>query len=119
MGFVPNGEAGGDLFIDQLVQLLQFQTGFPDADGLHTASNIYAHQIGHHRVGDGHGGADGAACSGMDVGHQPNTAARCKFLVAQLLHLCNGGAVHHVGKNLSLIIFSFDLDHKFLSACQR
>ena len=107
----PDGKAGGDLFIDQLVQLLQFQTPLPDADGLHAAADVHPHQIGHHLVGDGHGGADGAALAGVDIGHQPDAAARGKFLIAQLLYLCKGGAVHHIGEDFGLVVFSSDFDH--------
>ena len=108
VGLIPDGEAGGDLLIDQLVQLLKLQSSLPDAGGLHAAADVHPHQIGHHLVGDGHGGADGAARPGVDVGHEPDTAARRKFLVAQFLNLCDGGTVHHIGEDLGLIVFSFN-----------
>lgn len=37
VGLVPDGEARGDLLIDQLVQLLKLQPRLSDASGLHTA----------------------------------------------------------------------------------
>ena len=61
----PDGEAGGDLFINQLVQLLKLQPPLPDAGGLHAAPDVHTHQIGHHLVGDGHGGADSTARPGV------------------------------------------------------
>ena len=108
---VPDGEAGGDLLLDQLVQLLEFQPPLPDADGLHAAADVHPHKVRHHLVGDGHGGANGAARPGVDVGHQPDAAARREFLVAQLLHLGDGRAVHHIGKDLGLVVLSANLDH--------
>ena len=115
VGLIPDGEAGGDLFINQLVQLLKLQPPLPDAGGLHAAPDVHTHQIGHHLVGDGHGGADSTARPGVNVGHEPDAATRRKFLIAQLLNLCDGGAVHHIGEDLGLIVFSFDFDHNFLA----
>ena len=89
MGLVPNGEAGRDFLINQLVQLLQLQSVFPDAGRLHAASDIHPHQIWHHFIRDGHGGADGAAFPRMNIRHQPDAAACCKFLIAQFLNLCD------------------------------
>ena len=115
VGLIPYGEAGGDLLIDQLVQFLKLQPSLPDAGGLHAAPNVHTHQIGYHPIGDGHRRADGAACPGVDVGHEPDTAAGREFLIAQFLNLCDGGAVHHIGENLGLVVFSFDFDHGFLA----
>ena len=116
VGLVPDREAGGDPLIDQLVQLLKLQPSLPDAGGLHAAANVHAHQIGHRPVGDGHGSADGTALARVDVGHEPDAAAHREFLIAQLLDLCDGGAIHHVGEDPGLTVFSFDFDHSFLSA---
>ena len=115
VGLIPDGEAGGDFFINQLVQLLKLQPPLPDAGGLHAAPDVHTHQIGHRPIDDGHGGADGTALAGVNVGHEPDAAARRKFLIAQLLNLCDGGAVHHIGEDLGLIVFSFDFDHNFLA----
>ena len=125
MGLLPDGEAGGDLLVDQLVQLLQLDAGFPDADGLHAASDVHPDQVGRHLIGDGHGGPDGAAFAGVDVRHQADAAACREFLVAELLHLRDGGAVHYIGKDFSFAIFAFDFNHIFLTilsvdgACQK
>ena len=47
----------------------------------------------------------------MDVRHHADAAARCKFLIAQFLYLCDGGAVHHIGEDLRPIVFSLNLNH--------
>ena len=99
-------KAGGDLFIDQLIQLLQLHVALPDADGLHAAADVHPHQVGHYFVGDGHGGADGAARPGVYVRHEADAAARGKLLVAKLDHLGDGCLVHYVGEDLCLIVFS-------------
>ncbi len=53
---------------------------------------------------------------GVDVGHQTDAATRREFLIAQLLHLGDGGAVHHIGEDLGLIVyFPLNLDHNFLA----
>ena len=43
--------------------------------------------------------------SSVDVGHQTDPAARREFLIAQLLHLGQGGAVGQVGEDPGLIVF--------------
>ena len=69
---------------------MKLQPPLPDAGGLHAAPDVHTHQIGHNLVADGHGGADGTALAGVNVGHEPDAAARRKFLIAQLLNLCDG-----------------------------
>ena len=99
-------KAGGDFLPDQLIQLLQLQMVLPEPGRLHAAADIHPHQVGDHPVGDGHGGAHGAPRPCVDVGHQPDAAAGSKLLIAQLNHLGDGRLVHHVGKNLCLIVLS-------------
>lgn len=115
VSFVSDGEAGGDPLINKFVQLLQLQPLFPDTSSLHPAADIHADQIGHYLIGDGHGSANGAARTGMNVRHQTDSAACGKFLVTQLLNLGNGGAVHHVSKDFGLVVFSFNFDHSLLT----
>ena len=43
VGLIPDGEAGGDLFINPLVQLLKLQPPLPDAGGLHAAPDVHIH----------------------------------------------------------------------------
>ena len=69
VGFLPYGKAGGNLLIDQLIQLLQFQSFLADTGGFHTASNIHAYQVRHYLVRNGHGGTDGTAFAGVNVRH--------------------------------------------------
>lgn len=67
MGLGTGTKAGRDFLIDQLIQFLQLQMGLPDAYRLHPAADVHPHQIGYHFVGDGHGGANGAARSGVNI----------------------------------------------------
>ena len=111
VGPVPDGEAGGDFLIDQLVQLLEFHMTLPDAGGLHATADVHPRQVGHHLIGDGHGGANGTSLAGVDVGHKPDTAARCERLVAQLLHLGDGCVIHNIGEDFSRVKLALYLYH--------
>ena len=111
VGPVPDGEAGGDFLIDQFVQLLEFHIALLDAGGLHAAADVHPHQVGHHLIGDGHGGANGTALAGVDVWHKPDTAARCERLVAQLLNLCDGCVIHNIGEDFSRVKLALYLYH--------
>lgn len=47
----------------------------------------------------------------MDVWHQPDAAARHKFLVQQLHNLRYGCLIHNVGENLGLVILTLQFYH--------
>ena len=99
VGLVPDLEAGGDFFIDQLIQLLHLKVCFPNPDRLHPTANIHADQVGDHLIGDGHRRANRTPRPGMDVRHKPDAAPRGKFLIAEGNYLRNGRFIHHVSVN--------------------
>src|SRR5690606_15534668 len=80
MGLFADIKTGGNVIINHPVQLFEVNGLFPQLDGFHAAANVHPHQVRHHLIGDGHGGADGAADAGVNVGHDPDTAAPGKFL---------------------------------------
>ncbi len=112
VGLFPDGEAGGDFCPDQLIQLLGLEVLFPQAHRFHTAADVHPHQVGGNLIGDGHGGAHRAALAGVDIRHHPDPAALGKLLAAQQDHLGDRGLIHHIGKDLSAVIFSADFQQK-------
>ena len=106
VGLGADGKARGDLGADELVQLLQLHMLVLEDDGLHAASDVHAHQIGTDLVPDGHGGAHGAACTGVDVGHHAHPATLRIGLIEEADDLGDGFLVNGFGKDLGLRVFS-------------
>ena len=111
MGRIPHGKAGGDGGADELVELLGLEMRLPQDGGLHAAADVHAHEIGDELVGDGHGGADGAALACMDIGHDADRSALCEGLAAQLKDLCGAGLVRFFGKNAGAGVCALDDKH--------
>ena len=82
-----------------------------EVNGVHSAANIHAHDIGDGLVDDRHGRADGAALSGMDIRHDADTAARREFIIAHPADLLDGFILDNPGKAESGIYLSPDLHH--------
>ena len=78
----PNIHAGRDFPADKRIQLFKINLlVFQDIYG-HAASDVYADQIWHDFITDGHCGADGAARAGMDIRHDAYFLPFDKQLIA-------------------------------------
>ena len=108
---VPDGQAGRYLAVDELIQPLQLHPLAGHRHRLHAAADVHPHQVGHHLVPNGQGGADGAAHPGVDVGHDAYLAARCEGLVAEGLNLAAGARFQLIAEDQGGVVGSFDLDH--------
>ena len=109
---VPDGEAGGDFAVDELVQPFQLHPLAGHRHRLHAAADVHPHQVGHHLVADGQGGADGAAHPGVDIGHDADLAARREGLVAEGLDLAASARFQLIAEDPGGVVGSFDLDHR-------
>ena len=107
---VPHPFSGGDEVSD-LVQLGQVKLHMAQLHGVHAAADVHAHQVGDRLVRDGHGGADGAALTRMDVRHDPNAAPGGEFAVAQLPDLLHSIVSDHLRVANGGIELSFDLHY--------
>ena len=81
--------------------------------GIHAAANIYAHHIRHHFVPDGHGSSNGAALSGMHVGHNTHTASFRQLIAAHAKDLLPRKFVHDFGIGNGCSYDSFDMFHLY------
>ena len=66
----------------QTIQPVKIQFCFRNARGFHAAADVDSYHSRHDFVGYGHGSADGAAETGMNIGHDADFAACERFLVA-------------------------------------
>ena len=82
VGYVPNLPPAGDFPADEGVQSCKIYFLFRNADGLHAAADVHPHHTGDDFVRNGHGGADGAAHPGVDIGHDADGAVLECLLLA-------------------------------------
>ena len=71
-------------------------------------ADVHPHQVGHHLVADGQGGADGAAHPGVDIGHDADLAARREGLVAEGLDLAASARFQLIAEDSGGVVGSFD-----------
>ena len=114
MRCLPHGKSGRHLRTDELVELLGLDVCFLQECRFHAAADIDAHQIRDELIGDSHGRADGAAGSGVDIGHDADLRALRKGLIAQLLDLCDCTGVDAVRKNSGACLGAVDREHGLL-----
>ena len=75
---------------------------------MHPAAYIDADKIRDDFVLDRHGGADGASCAGMRIGHDADTAVLGKFLVAQFQDLRRRLFLEIIRKYFGFVVFALD-----------
>ena len=97
----------------RVVEALHVDVTFAQVDSVHSAANIHTHDVRDGLVDYGHGGANGAAASGVNIRHDPDTAVPRKLIVAHSPYLLDGVLIHNAGIADGGIQFSFDLNHKF------
>ena len=63
------------------IQFLEINSSLANVDGVHTASDINANNVGHCLIHNGHGCSDRAALSSMYIGHDSDPAAFSEFVI--------------------------------------
>ena len=106
----PNLPAGGDKMC-RFIQPLHVNLPVLQADGIHAASNVYAHQIGDRLVCYGHGRTNGTALSPVGIRHDADTAPAGKFLIAKPADLFHGVCVNRLGIAHSCADLPFHFHH--------
>ena len=87
----------GNLLSNQRIQLLKVDLSLTKLYSLHAAADIDANHAGYDLVLDSHGGADGTALAGVDIGHDPNLAAGKLRPIAHRLNLATRRLLQLVG----------------------
>lgn len=77
----------------------------------HTAANVDADHIGDRLILDGHGRADSAALSRVDIGHNTDLTSFSKLVIAHSANLLDCLILDDLGKADRGIDFSFDFNH--------
>ena len=93
------------------VHLFHVDFCFAEIYRVHAAADIDTDHIGYRLVPDSHGGADGAAFPGVDIGHNADSAALSKRAIAHSLNLLDGRILDNLCITESGIYFSFDFHH--------
>lgn len=107
---VPDAPARGHE-VARLVDAREVEPPASQADRVHAAPDVHAHQVGNHLVDDGHGRADGAAHAGMRVGHDGDARAARELLVAHGADLLDGGIFDLRGVAGGGGVRAFDFKH--------
>ena len=86
--------------MNRFVKLLHLDEFVFQLNDFHAAADVHAHQIGHYRIGDCHGGTYGAARPRVNVRHYADARPPGEGLVTQQLNLIHSRLLHHICKHL-------------------
>ena len=93
----------------RLVQMFKVDRRLKQANRVHAAANVHAHNVGHSLVMNGHRRSDGTALTGMHVGHDPDLATLGEGIVAHSADLLNGSVFDDIAIGNGSCDLSFDL----------
>ena len=105
---LPNVHPGRNI-MRRLVQMFKVDLRLKQANSVHAAANVHAHNVGHGLVMNGHRRSDGTALTGMHVGHDPDLAALGEGIVAHSADLLNGSVLDDIGIGNGSCDLSLDL----------
>lgn len=95
------------------IQLLRAYAA-TNLDNIHAAANVHPDKVWAHFISDRHGRADGAAGTGMDIGHHSDGASRCIWLIEQVDDLDDCFLVNVIRKYLCGCILSIQFKRVIL-----
>ena len=105
---LPNVHTGRNI-MRRLVQMFKVDRRLKQANRVHAAANVHAHNVGHSLVMNGHRRSDGTALTGMHVGHDPDLATLGEGIVAHSADLLNGSVFDDIAIGNGSCDLSFDL----------
>ena len=93
------------------IDLFKINIHLTQLNGIHAAADVDANDIRNRFIADRHCGADGAAFSGVNIGHDPYLRSCCEIMVTHSADLFDSFVLYNRCITDCSIYLSFNFNH--------